>query len=405
MQKLRNLNCGKQRINGRNNQGRITIRHRGSGHERLYRHVTQTVTPGIWIITQIIKDPNRTCNINVVELAYEFNNGEIQRNTQKNIIKYKLTADGNRVGDQIVEFCNKEQISIYAPKITEQKYGKISLIGSTVPISCIPIGTKIFNIGSKNYEQGKYLKAAGNFGTISKIDGELQDYASNQKDAARRLHLRHQIITKPENAINSVNAVNSNNFPIIRKDADITEKLNIINKYSEFINTSYDIKANTLYNTQSSSFESIQNLIGAETEWSKVYAYFTMNDNTTISNMQADTEYYSYIKIKQLGTSWRVRIKNHQQQKRNRTLRIASKALATIGQASNIHHKQEIKGKAGKSRHLGIRPHVKGEAMNAVDHPNGGRTRGGKQSKTAWGKLQKGVITARKSSKRWIQLT
>ena len=51
--------------------------------------------------------------------------------------------------------------------------------------------------------------------------------------------------------------------------------------------------------------------------------------------------------------------------------------LATIGTVSNSDNKNTTIGKAGRSRWLGIRPHVRGESMNPVDHPLGGRTRGG----------------------------
>ena len=59
--------------------------------------------------------------------------------------------------------------------------------------------------------------------------------------------------------------------------------------------------------------------------------------------------------------------------------------LASIGRVSNILHKFQIFSKAGIKRNLNIRPRVKGEAMNAVDHPNGGKTRGGKPTKNYWG--------------------
>jgi len=52
--------------------------------------------------------------------------------------------------------------------------------------------------------------------------------------------------------------------------------------------------------------------------------------------------------------------------------------MATIGRASNALHFLKILGKAGISRYLNIRPTVRGETMNPIDHPNGGRTRGGK---------------------------
>ena len=45
---------------------------------------------------------------------------------------------------------------------------------------------------------------------------------------------------------------------------------------------------------------------------------------------------------------------------------------ASIGQLSNPDHKNESLGKAGAKRHLGRRPHVRGVAMNPVDHPHGG---------------------------------
>lgn len=63
--------------------------------------------------------------------------------------------------------------------------------------------------------------------------------------------------------------------------------------------------------------------------------------------------------------------------------------FATIGRVSNIFNKFIKLGKAGFSRRLNKRPKVKGEAMNAVDHPNGGRTHGGKPSKNPWGKIVK----------------
>ena len=50
---------------------------------------------------------------------------------------------------------------------------------------------------------------------------------------------------------------------------------------------------------------------------------------------------------------------------------------ATLGTVSNINHKKIKLGKAGRKRWLNRRPHVRGVAMNPVDHPHGGRTKGG----------------------------
>jgi len=75
--------------------------------------------------------------------------------------------------------------------------------------------------------------------------------------------------------------------------------------------------------------------------------------------------------------------------------------MATIGQVSNPDHKHIKSGKAGRTRHLGIRPTVRGTAMNPCDHPHGGgEGRGyvGGPPRTFAGKLARGVRT-RKPSK------
>ena len=70
---------------------------------------------------------------------------------------------------------------------------------------------------------------------------------------------------------------------------------------------------------------------------------------------------------------------------------------ATIGQVGNIEHELITVGKAGKTRHMGRRPHVRGSAMNPVDHPHGGgegRAPIGRPSPmTPWGKKSRGVKT------------
>ena len=72
---------------------------------------------------------------------------------------------------------------------------------------------------------------------------------------------------------------------------------------------------------------------------------------------------------------------------------------ATIGQVGNVDHENISLGKAGRSRWLGRRPHVRGVAMNPVDHPMGGgegRSSGGRHPVTPWGKKTKGLKTRRK---------
>ena len=70
--------------------------------------------------------------------------------------------------------------------------------------------------------------------------------------------------------------------------------------------------------------------------------------------------------------------------------KVPSLAWASIGEVSNDEHKLVVLGKAGRKRWMGIRPTVRGAAMNAVDHPHGGGEgragRGHRRARTKWGK-------------------
>lgn len=83
--------------------------------------------------------------------------------------------------------------------------------------------------------------------------------------------------------------------------------------------------------------------------------------------------------------------------------RVPSDCFATIGAASNPDYSLTNLGKAGRARWLGIRPTVRGSAMNPVDHPYGGgegaQPRGTKRPKTMWGKVVGGHKT--RHPKKW----
>ena len=78
------------------------------------------------------------------------------------------------------------------------------------------------------------------------------------------------------------------------------------------------------------------------------------------------------------------------------TRKVLASCIATIGQVGNAEHENVAIGKAGRSRWLGIRPNVRGVAMNPVDHPHGGgegRTSGGRHPVSPWGQPTKGHKT------------
>jgi large subunit ribosomal protein L2 len=87
--------------------------------------------------------------------------------------------------------------------------------------------------------------------------------------------------------------------------------------------------------------------------------------------------------------------------------KVFAECRATVGQVGNVEHISQSIGKAGRSRWLGRRPHVRGVAMNPIDHPMGGgegKSSGGRHPCTPWGKPTKGHKTRnkRKPSSRFI---
>jgi large subunit ribosomal protein L2 len=130
---LKRLTESKQRISGRNNKGRLTVRHRGGGHKRLYRIIDfrrdKREIPAKVISLEY--DPNRSALIAL--LAYA--DGEK---------RYILAPDGLAVGSTVVA-------------------GDVAdiLIGNALPLKNIPLGTMIHNIEMKTGKGGQMARAAG----------------------------------------------------------------------------------------------------------------------------------------------------------------------------------------------------------------------------------------------------
>ena len=118
---------------GRNNQGKITVRHRGGGHKRKYRIIdfkrTKDGIPGR--VATIEYDPNRTANIALLHYA----DGEK---------RYIIAPQGLKVGD-IVESGPQADIKV----------------GNALPLENIPVGTLIHNIELKPGKGGQLVRAAG----------------------------------------------------------------------------------------------------------------------------------------------------------------------------------------------------------------------------------------------------
>lgn len=84
---------------------------------------------------------------------------------------------------------------------------------------------------------------------------------------------------------------------------------------------------------------------------------------------------------------------------------IPTQCQATIGQVGNIEHENVSLGNAGRARHMGRRPTVRGTAMNSVDHPHGGgrgRSKGNNQPRSPWNQPAKGFKTRTRKHTSWL---
>ena len=140
------LTHGKQAISGRNNYGRITTRHRGGGHKRLYRmidfkRIDKAGVPGT--VTAIEYDPNRSARI---ALVYYVDGDK----------RYILAPDGLKVGHQVV--CADRT--------------KVKL-GNCMQMQHIPLGYKVHNVELQRGRGGQIVRSAGAGATIVGHDGDF----------------------------------------------------------------------------------------------------------------------------------------------------------------------------------------------------------------------------------------
>lgn len=106
------------------------------------------------------------------------------------------------------------------------------------------------------------------------------------------------------------------------------------------------------------------------------------------------------------GLSGELRQKRHGyaqiRRKGGKRREVSDECTATVGRVSGEEHRKECRGKAGSNRRRGWRPTVRGEAMNPIDHPHGGRTRGGRPEVTPWTRRAKGKPTRKKGKARGV---
>jgi len=139
------LTRGGKRSVGRNNAGRITVRHKGGGHKRLFRDVDFKYNKiGVPARVETLEyDPNRSGFIALVC----YSDGER---------RYVLAPQGVKVGDQMLAAASAE------PKI-----------GNRLPLGKIPVGTFVYNIETRPAAGAKLVRSAGSFAQVLSTDAGL----------------------------------------------------------------------------------------------------------------------------------------------------------------------------------------------------------------------------------------
>lgn len=139
---LKSLTVVKKRTNGRNNQGRITVRHRGGGARKFYRIVDFKLAQGITAVIEAIEyDPNRSANIARIK-------------DSNNVYHYVIAASGMKVGQKI-ESSDEAAIEI----------------GNRLPLKNIPVGSTIHAIEMQPGKGAQMVRSAGASAQLTAKEG------------------------------------------------------------------------------------------------------------------------------------------------------------------------------------------------------------------------------------------
>jgi len=134
--KNKKLIKGFKKANGKNNSGKITVKHRGGGHKRLYRLIEfNRYEQNEGFVYKILYDPNRSANIALIK---------------KEKKEFFILAPENLLINQYIQSSQKASLTI----------------GNALPINNIPIGSLIHNISLKPKKGGQLIRSAGTFAQI-----------------------------------------------------------------------------------------------------------------------------------------------------------------------------------------------------------------------------------------------
>ena len=164
---------------GRNNSGKITVRHRGGGHKRRIRTVDfQRMNPGKHTVERIEHDPGRSAHIALVN----------EESTGRK--SYIIAADGMRAGDVV------ESYRAGIPRALLDSMGGVvdpgvlaartAFRGNCLPLHMIPVGASIYNVGSTKGRGAVFCRSAGTYAIVISKEEEAKDVVDDEGDPIKK---------------------------------------------------------------------------------------------------------------------------------------------------------------------------------------------------------------------------
>lgn len=165
---------------GRNNSGRVVMRHRGGGHRRRIRTVDyERKAAGKHIVERIEYDPNRSAHLALIESV---------KTKEKS---YIIAAEGMRAGDTVESFLSgipqdllKSMGGVMDPGMLA---AKTAFRGNCLPMRMVPLGTQIYNVGSTAGKGAVFCRSAGTYATVIAKDEVGAEGKKKVKDVTVRL--------------------------------------------------------------------------------------------------------------------------------------------------------------------------------------------------------------------------
>ncbi|KAK5134968.1 hypothetical protein LTR08_005920 [Meristemomyces frigidus] len=165
---------------GRNNSGRVVMRHMGGGHRRRIRTVDYVRdTPGKHLVERIEYDPNRSAHLALVESV---------KTKEKS---YIIASEGMRAGDTVESFLSGIPRDLLASMGGVVDPGmlaaKTAFRGNCLPMHMVPLGTQVYNVGSTPGKGAVFCRSAGTYATVIAREEVGSEKNKKIKDVTVRL--------------------------------------------------------------------------------------------------------------------------------------------------------------------------------------------------------------------------